>query len=62
MRWRHRGNSLGRSRGHSDFMYLDMILMGIGGFILSTGDLSGVVLLGIGGLLHFSSGGFATGF
>ncbi len=62
MRWRRREYSLGYSRGHSDFMYLDMILMGIGALIISTGDLSGLVLLAIGGVLHFSAGGFATGF
>lgn len=50
-------------RGHSEVMYLEMVAMGIGGWMMYTGDLvSGGILFAIGAAVHFALGGFATGF
>ena len=50
-------------RGHTDLLYLDMIAMGVGALILLQGNLNdGLLLFAVGTVLHFSMGGFETGF
>lgn len=43
-------------------MYIDMILMGAGILMFLNGIEGWFWALGIGALLHFSTGGFSTGF
>lgn len=50
-------------RGHSELMYAEMVLMGIGGLLMFTGDfMNGLIIFGVGAAIHFGMGGFATGF
>ncbi len=43
-------------------MYIDMVLMGLGGWMMLQGMENALLVFGVGAILHFGSGGFATGF
>ncbi len=52
-----------KTRGHSDILYAEMIMMAVGALMVVSGDtVNGGALFLLGAAIHFGMGGFATGF